>query len=383
MVMQVTRRALVTGLLLMVGSNFVHGQTARQASQVIARERCTGDILGDQCGHPKKIAVVPCEQVGTADTARGDDHGGLTLYTITHHVYDPTTPALTLVQPAESDTKPTVVVPNDVVQVSSTERYKCVGWTAGGPQIPAEGGTTNYTFSNEINVNNSLTWKWWHEWAVDGVVTGGAGDILAIKDSFNNPGDNRNWYAHGTSLPIMAVSHPYHFFVRWASIPTTGIIPVGMESNPSISVTVNQAISIVAEFRPIECDTDGDGMPDIWELYMNFDPYDDTGLNGATGDPDADGWPNLDEFIADTDPRNETSYLAFTDFKHTIQGAYFHWMGGLNAIQYIDCTPCLAAATGQWTTIYTNHPPTWQNEWVFPAGATNAPMFYRIRAQRP
>jgi PKD repeat protein len=51
-------------------------------------------------------------------------------------------------------------------------------------------------------------------------------------------------------------------------------------------------------------DSDGDGMPDSWEIKHNLDPNDPTGENGAQGDPDTDDLYNIYEFWADTDPRD-------------------------------------------------------------------------------
>jgi hypothetical protein len=45
-------------------------------------------------------------------------------------------------------------------------------------------------------------------------------------------------------------------------------------------------------------DTDGDGMPDEWELAHNFDP---NSPDDAVQDTDLDGFSNLDEYIAGTD----------------------------------------------------------------------------------
>ncbi|MBA7582573.1 hypothetical protein ES708_24504 [subsurface metagenome] len=45
-------------------------------------------------------------------------------------------------------------------------------------------------------------------------------------------------------------------------------------------------------------DTDGNGMPDDWEIYYGLDPYRDD----ANEDPDGDGLTNLEEFLAGTDP---------------------------------------------------------------------------------
>ncbi|MDD5223980.1 MAG: hypothetical protein PHE84_08305, partial [bacterium] len=49
-------------------------------------------------------------------------------------------------------------------------------------------------------------------------------------------------------------------------------------------------------------DTDGDGMPDWWELTYGLDP---SNPNDAGLDPDQDGWTNLEEYQNGTDPRVE------------------------------------------------------------------------------
>jgi subtilisin family serine protease len=54
-------------------------------------------------------------------------------------------------------------------------------------------------------------------------------------------------------------------------------------------------------------DTDGDGLPDWWEME-NFGHLAQT----AGGDPDGDGFTNLQEFLAGTSPQIASSHLAFT-----------------------------------------------------------------------
>lgn len=49
-------------------------------------------------------------------------------------------------------------------------------------------------------------------------------------------------------------------------------------------------------------DSDGDGLPDVWERLYAFDPNNGTGRHGPDGDDDADGRPNLDEFLANLNP---------------------------------------------------------------------------------
>src|SRR5690349_10877861 len=58
--------------------------------------------------------------------------------------------------------------------------------------------------------------------------------------------------------------------------------------------------------RAAALDSDGDGMPDAWEITYGLNP---NNAADAFLDLDADGMTNLQEYLADTDPTNPLSYL--------------------------------------------------------------------------
>ena len=55
-------------------------------------------------------------------------------------------------------------------------------------------------------------------------------------------------------------------------------------------------------------DSDGDGMPDAWELAHGLNPA----VNEAGGDADGDGMTNLQEYLAGTNPQDPQSTLRIT-----------------------------------------------------------------------
>ncbi len=64
----------------------------------------------------------------------------------------------------------------------------------------------------------------------------------------------------------------------------------------------------IHQTNPLKADTDGDGLPDGWEVANGLDPNDPTGDNGADGDPDGDGVRNDDERWGNTRPQDEDDF---------------------------------------------------------------------------
>jgi alpha-tubulin suppressor-like RCC1 family protein len=60
--------------------------------------------------------------------------------------------------------------------------------------------------------------------------------------------------------------------------------------------------------NPAIADTDGDGIPDGWEVNHNLNPI----VNDGAADPDGDGYTNLQEYQNNTDPYDYFNAAAFT-----------------------------------------------------------------------
>jgi hypothetical protein len=130
---------------------------------------------------------------------------------------------------------------------------------------------------------------------------------------------------------------------------------------------------------PQSSDTDGDGMPDNWELDNDLDPLTAARDDGGSADPDSDDFENSDEYIADTDPNDGNSFLRLLAPGISGSGIVINWQGGQQAIQYLQYIE--NPATGSWSTIRTNNPPTSTSESIILEPADRMGMF-RIEAER-
>ncbi len=126
-------------------------------------------------------------------------------------------------------------------------------------------------------------------------------------------------------------------------------------------------------------DSDGDGIPDFWELLHSGTA---TGLT-ASADNDSDNLDNLEEYRADTDPTNSTSVLAVMAVNMDGTNVEVYWRGGSQAWQYVECNSVLGNTSIPWQVVYSNPPPTaWTGVLIHAGAGTNDHLYYRMKAHR-
>jgi hypothetical protein len=116
---------------------------------------------------------------------------------------------------------------------------------------------------------------------------------------------------HGvTNNPLFVGSGDYHLSTSNSPCVDTGTLylaPTNDLDGLSRSAALPSEVDMGCyEFSGISViDSDLDGLPDAWETAHSLNPNDDTGDNGALGDPDIDGLTNLQEYTLGTDPQND------------------------------------------------------------------------------
>lgn len=114
------------------------------------------------------------------------------------------------------------------------------------------------------------------------------------------------WLAHLGQPSVYLTRRDYTFVASAAPHSRPARV---LEISSVWHVAIGGSLFVVKD--PLAPDTDGDGLPDAWEVRYGLDPSVASGANGASGDPDADGLTNLQEYQQQSHPRATfTRYLA-------------------------------------------------------------------------
>jgi hypothetical protein len=110
-----------------------------------------------------------------------------------------------------------------------------------------------------------------------------------------------------------------------------------------VSNSVGVATSSVATLTMVVADTDGDGMPDVWESANGTNP----GVNDAEADADGDGMTNLHEYWAGTSPTNAASALRFDAVLRASSNLILSFTAVSNRSYTIQSQPALTGTAWQ------------------------------------
>lgn len=128
-------------------------------------------------------------------------------------------------------------------------------------------------------------------------------------------------------------------------------------------------------------DTDGDLIPDMWEMAKASN----LGTLQASHDEDGDGALDAEEYLADTDPLDGSSVLAITDIRKTPGGtdAVVTWNTELTRFYNLQKIGAMTN-TGAWTEsgVGLVSPTGVAYAAAVPAGSVTS-QFYRVRVSRP
>ena len=201
------------------------------------------------------------------------------------------------------------------------------GAGAGGAsflQVGAGNGLASfYAYTNTPGIHtptNTITDTNWHHVAV---VSEGPSNLAVYVDgivqplaiSAGVPAADVGFFSAAIGVDNMLI----HGLLRDDLWPYNGAAVVDEIAiyNRPLSAAEIQAIYMAGSLGKCHGDSDGDGLPDAWEIANGLNPYDPA---DASADSDGDGMTNLQEYLAGTNPQDASSVLRITEVSFDSDG---------------------------------------------------------------
>ena len=245
-----------------------------------------------------------------------------------------------------------------------TTQYVCTGWALSGGT-----DTNGVSVGSETNMvmvltnNSMLSWLWLTNYWLN-AETDGWGWVIP----------SNGWRHAGSNVVITAVPDPHYHFTSWSG-PGTNWITTGDIHSATVTVSMTSPVQLRAGFAMSFATN---GVPHWWLAEHGFSsPFD----SAALSDSDGDGLMAWEEFYADTIPTNSASVLKFISIESLDDGVRILWQGGQSAQQLLES--CDTAGLGQWSTIFTNDPPTATETNFIHTLQKGTFGFYRLRVPGP
>jgi hypothetical protein len=137
--------------------------------------------------------------------------------------------------------------------------------------------------------------------------------VTAMKAFIEDPARNPNDFAAVNLGQLKYVAKPFYDVLNinnlqaaWPDGMTVSPYPWSGSANAQDNALANIGqLKYIFSFDvdAVALDSDGDGLPDWWELRYGLDPLNSVGDNGANGDPDRDSYTNAEERANGTNPR--------------------------------------------------------------------------------
>ncbi len=109
--------------------------------------------------------------------------------------------------------------------------------------------------------------------------------------------------------------------IAWADDPFNNDPNEGIEWRSLLALRPNPVTFVAPYNRPANWDTDGDGMPDTWEIEHGLNPSADD----HNGDFDNDGYLNLEEYLNDVAAWPAPGQILFTGATNSRYAEIFNW----------------------------------------------------------